>query len=201
MSSTGNLCEYGLLTVITGPMYSEKSGELIRRCEKLQKYGKKKVKVYKPINDNRFSGDKVVSRIGYTIPAENLNTELLEEDLYMVLCEAECFDVIAFDEAQFFQKNIMKLVSELTAEGKHVIIAGLDMDYRGMEFGYMGGLLAMADEVIKQTAYCACCGLSAKFTQRLINNKPARKGPIVLVGDKESYEPRCRKCFIPPHKA
>jgi thymidine kinase len=191
----------GFITVIAGPMFSEKSGELIKRCEKMQKYGRKTVKAYKPNNDNRFSEDEIVSRTGYRLPATNIPTEISEEVMEQILTETKDIDVIAFDEAQFFSKNIMRLVDELAYRKKQVIIAGLNMDYRGKEFGFMGGLMVMSDEPVKLTAYCSCCGNPmATHSQRLTNGKPAKLGAIVLIGDTESYEPRCRNCFVPPHK-
>ncbi|WCK56961.1 thymidine kinase (plasmid) [Aneurinibacillus sp. Ricciae_BoGa-3] len=191
----------GFITVITGPMFSEKSGELIKRCEKLVKYGGKTVKAYKPKEDTRFSEGEIVSRIGYRLPATNIPKEITNEIIEQILQETKSFDVVAFDEVQFFNKNIMKLVEELAYRKKHVIVDGLNMDYRGKEFGYIGGILAMADEPVKLTAYCACCKKPmGAFTQRLVNGKPAKLGPIVLIGDSENYEPRCRNCFVPPHK-
>ena len=191
----------GFITVITGPMFSEKTGELIKRCEKLKKYGRKKVKVYKPNNDNRFSQDEIVSRMGYRLPATNIPREITNVVMEKILKETEEYDVVAFDEAQFFSKNIMALVDELAYRKKHVIVDGLNMDYRGKEFGYIGGLMAMADEIVKLTAYCSRCGSPmGTHSQRLTNGKPAKLGAIVMIGDTESYEPRCRNCFVPPSK-
>ncbi|MFX3635716.1 MAG: thymidine kinase [Candidatus Pristimantibacillus sp.] len=193
--------ERGTITVIIGPMFSEKSGELIRRCQKLMQYGRKKVRAYKPAEDNRFSKDDIVSRIGYRLPATNIPRELTPESTQQILLETEFADVVAFDEAQFFSKPIIGLVEELAYNGKQIIIDGLNMDYRGKEFGYIGGLLAIADEIVKLTSFCAVCGNSeAAFTQRIINGHPAKLGPVILIGDTESYEPRCRRCFVPPHK-
>lgn len=190
----------GSLVVIAGPMFSEKSGLLINTVQKLEQYGKKKVIIYKPENDNRFSEDYVISRIGYKHKAINIDTNLSEEIIKEILVSCQEIDVVAIDEVQFFSKNIMTLVSELLYMKKHVIVAGLNMDYRGKEFKYIGGLLAMADEITLLKAYCACCGQPAKYSQRLLNEKPAKLGPIIVVGDKDSYEPRCSNCFIPPHK-
>lgn len=196
-----NINEVGSITVITGPMFSEKSGELIRRLLKLEKYGRKRVKAYKPAKDNRFAEDKIVSRIGYEFPATNLPEELPEEIVEQIIEDAKSYDVIGFDEVQFFKKNIMKLVEELAAQGKEVFVDGLNMDYRGKEFGYIGGLMAMAEEIEKLFSFCAVCGSpKGTHTQRIVNGKPAKSGPIVVIGDKEDYEPRCRKCFVPPHK-
>lgn len=191
----------GFITVITGPMFSEKSGELIKRCEKMERFGRKKVKAFKPKKDNRFAEDQIVSRMGYRLSATNIPEDITEDVIAYVLEETKDADIVAFDEGQFFSKNIMKLVAELAYRKKHVIIDGLNMDYRGKEFGFIGGLMAMADEIVKLTAYCSCCGNPmGTHSQRLINGKPAKLGPIVMIGDSEKYEPRCRTCFIPPNK-
>lgn len=195
----------GSLTVISGPMFAEKSGELIRRLDKYEKYGQKRVKAYKPVNDNRFGEDKIVSRLNqqkYSFPATNLPLELSDQVVEHILKECDSYDVIGFDEVQFFKKNIMKLIDELIYRGKEVIVAGLNMDYRGKEFGFIGGLMAMSDKIIKLFAFCNVCGSpNATHTQRIVNGKPAKTGPIVAIGDKESYQARCRNCYVPPHKA
>lgn len=193
----------GHILVITGGMFSGKSEELIKRCRKFEKYGQKRVKIYKPAIDNRFSENEVVSRIGYRFPATNIPIELPDDVIDQVYRETEEIDIIGFDEAQFFKRPIMQLVGDLAYRGKYVIVSGLNMDYRGKEFGFMGGLLAQADEIIRLYSFCAVCGSpKGTHTQRLINGKPAKKGsPIVMIGDTENYEPRCRKCFIPPEFA
>lgn len=193
----------GHILVITGGMFSGKSEELIKRCKKFAEYGKKRVKVYKPSGDNRFSEEEVVSRMGYRYPATNIPEQITESLVEEILKDAETYDVIGFDEAQFYSKHIMFLVEELAHRGKYVIVAGLNMDYRGREFGFVGGLLAMSDEMERMYSFCKVCGSDkGTHTQRLVNGKPAKKGsPIVLIGDKEDYEPRCRNCFVPPSKA
>lgn len=193
----------GHILVITGGMFSGKSEKLIEKCNKYQAYGKKKVKVFKPSGDNRFSTDEVVSRMGYSFPAQNIPEEITDAVMRQTLKDTEGYDIIGFDEAQFYSKNIMKVVGELAYRGKYVIVAGLNMDYRGKEFGYIGGLLAMADEMVRLNSFCATCGNHrGTHTQRLVNGKPAKVGsPIVLIGDTEDYEPRCRHCFVPPEKA
>lgn len=192
----------GSIIVITGPMFSEKSGELIKRLSKLERYGKKRVKAYKPSNDTRFSIDNIVSRMGYEFPATNLPKELPDNLVEQILLDSKEYDVIAFDEVQFFKKNIMQLVEELAYRGKDVYIDGLNMDYRGKEFGFIGGLMAMADKIEKLFSFCVVCGSSkGTHTQRIVNGKPAKSGPIIVIGDVEDYEARCRKCYVPPHKA
>lgn len=192
----------GHITVITGGMFSGKSEELIKRCEKFAQFGKKNVKVYKPSGDHRFSEEEVVSRTGYRFPATNIPEELSEDDLEEILEDTANVDVIGFDEVQFFSKNIMPLVEELAYRGKKVIVSGLNMDFKGKEFGYIGGLLAMAEEMIRLYSFCSVCGSDeGTHTQRLVNGKPAKKNsPTVLIGDTESYEARCRDCFVPPSR-
>ncbi|WP_211745128.1 thymidine kinase [Paenibacillus sp. Marseille-Q4541] len=191
----------GRITVITGPMFSEKSGELIRRCQKLIKYGRRKVVAYKPVEDDRFEIDEIVSRIGYRLPAIPIPKQLSPQIVEKILDETKDADVVAFDEVQFFSREIMDIVEELAYCGKHVIVDGLNMDYRGKEFGFIGGLLAMSDDIEKLSAFCAVCGSpDAAFTQRIVNGEPVTLGPVVMIGDSEAYEPRCRKCFVPPHK-
>ncbi|MFD1956684.1 thymidine kinase [Paenibacillus thailandensis] len=194
--------EKGIITVITGPMFSEKSGELIKRCRKLRDFGRKKVIAFKPAEDTRFVQNEIVSRSGYGMEAVCVPRRLPKEWTDAILAQSADADVVAFDEAQFFAEPIVGLVEELACRGKMIICDGLNLDYRGKPFGCMGSLLAMADEIVKLTAYCAVCGdPHAAYTQRIVGGQPALPGPIVLIGDTESYEPRCRRCFVPPHKA
>lgn len=191
----------GFITVIVGPMFAEKSGELVNQCKKAEKYAGKKVLAFKPSNDNRFGEDEIVSRLGLRMKAisisKNIDAALQKEILEL---SKDC-DIVAFDEAQFFSKEIVDIIFEIAYQGSHVIVAGLDLDFRAKPFGYMGDLTAIADEVIKKTAYCPCCGRPARFTQRLVDGYPAKDGPIELIGDTESYEPRCHNCYVPPYKA
>ena len=190
----------GFITVITGPMFSEKSGKLIERCVKEELYGKKRYIAYKPDMDNRYADDRIMSRVGTSVPAKPIPVELTDKLVAEILEETKPYDIVAFDEAQFFNNNLIKLVKELAYNKKHIIIDGLNMDYSGKEFGCMGGLLAIADEIEKLTAYCSICGRPGSFTQRLVNGAPAKLGVTVLVGDSDSYEPRCRNCYVPPDK-
>ena len=190
----------GILEAIIGPMCSGKSDALVEKCLKLEVFGKKKVKVYKPIIDNRFEDDFVVSRTGGKYPSTNLDIEITTDIIKQVVEETKDYDVVGFDEVQFFSKKIIDLVSELVYQKKIVIVAGLNLDYRGKEFKYIGGLLAQADEVYVKRAYCNCCGEPAKYSQRLLEGKPAPLGETILVGSSESYEPRCGNCYIPPNK-
>ena len=180
---------HGWIEVIAGPMYSGKSEELIRRVRRV-KIAKQKVQVFKPEIDNRYSKDDVVSHCGEkeeAIAVKNSTQilELIDEDV----------EVVAIDEAQFFDEGIVKVVCDIADKHKRVICAGLDMDFKGEPFGSMPDLMAIAEFVDKIQAVCMKCGRPATRTQRLINGQPAKyDDPIVLVGAKESYEARCRKC-------
>lgn len=180
---------HGWIEVIAGPMYSGKSEELIRRIRRV-KIAKQKVQVFKPEIDNRYSKEDVVSHCGEkeeAIPVRNSRQilELIHEDV----------DVIAIDEAQFFDRDIVQVVCTLADKHKRVICAGLDMDFRGEPFGSMPDLMSVAEFVDKIQAVCMKCGRPATRTQRLINGQPSGyDDPIVLVGAMESYEARCRKC-------
>lgn len=182
---------HGWIELIIGPMYSGKSEELIRRIRRA-KIAKQKVQVFKPEIDNRYSKEDVVSHCGdkedaIPVAVSNQIIELIDEDV----------QVIAIDEIQFFDDNIVKVVNYLADRDKRIICAGLDMDFRGEPFGPIPKLMAVAEFVDKIQAICMKCGNPATRTQRLINGKPASYDePIVLVGAKESYEARCRKCHV-----
>ncbi|MBE6065517.1 thymidine kinase [Clostridium cochlearium] len=186
---------HGWIEVITGPMYSGKSEELIRRVRRV-KIAKQRVQVFKPEIDNRYSNEDVVSHRGDKEGAVPVKSS---KDILKLIREDT--QVVAIDEAQFFDKGIVEVVNKMANEGKRVICAGLDQDFRGEPFGYMPDIIAVAEFVHKVQAVCMVCGNPATKTQRLINGQPARyDDPIVLVGAKESYEARCRKCHIVPKK-
>lgn len=184
---------HGWIEVIVGPMYSGKSEELIRRIRRA-KIAKQKVQVFKPEIDNRYSLDDVVSHCGEKEEAISVKNSqeivnFIEEDI----------DVLAIDEVQFFDENIIDILTKISDSGKRVICAGLDMDFRGEPFGCVPKLMAIAEFVDKIQAICMCCGNPATRTQRLINSKPANyNDSIILIGAKESYEARCRKCHCVP---
>jgi len=186
---------HGWVEVIIGPMYSGKSEELIRRIRRI-KIAKQKVQVFKPEIDNRYSNVDVVSHCGAKIEAVSVidSTQilgLLDEDT----------QVVAIDEVQFFDNGIIDVITTLADNNKRVICAGLDMDFRGVPFGPIPTLLAVAEFIDKIQAICVVCGNPATRTQRLINGKPAKyEDPIVLIGATESYEARCRKCHIVPRE-
>ncbi|GAE31284.1 thymidine kinase [Halalkalibacter hemicellulosilyticus] len=181
--------QLGSIEVICGSMFSGKSEELIRRVRRVS-FGNVKVQVFKPIIDNRYSEEEVVSHNGTKVCASPV------ERAMDVLAGVEATtQVVAIDEVQFFDNAIIDIVEELANRGKRVICAGLDRDFRGEPFGPIQPLLAIAEDVTKLQAICPLCGSPASRTQRLINGKPASyDDPIILVGASESYEPRCRNC-------
>ncbi|MHA4769591.1 thymidine kinase [Staphylococcus capitis] len=181
----------GWIETITGSMFSGKSEELIRRLRR-GIYAKQKVIVFKPAIDDRYHKEKVVSHDGNEIEAINISTsrEVLNQDLDNV-------DVIGIDEVQFFDGEIVNIVEQLAKNGHRVVVAGLDMDFRGEPFEPMPKLLAVSEQVTKLQAVCAVCGSPSSRTQRLINGEPAKiDDPIILVGANKSYEPRCRAHHI-----
>ncbi|WDU82593.1 thymidine kinase [Caloramator sp. Dgby_cultured_2] len=183
--------DHGWIEMIVGPMYSGKSEELIRRIKRA-KIARQKVQVFKPSIDNRYSITEVVSHNG-----DKEGAYSVENSMEILNLVSEDTDVIAIDEVQFFDDEIVEVCKKLADKGKRVICAGLDLDFRGEPFGPVPKLLAIAEFVDKIQAICVVCGNPATRTQRLINGKPAKySDPIVLVGAKEAYEARCRKCHI-----
>ncbi len=178
----------GSLEVITGSMFCGKTDELIRRLRRAT-IAKQKVQVFKPAIDVRYAVEKVTSHAGAefdAIPVENSREiiERLDDDV----------TVVAIDEAQFFDEDVVNVACELAEKGLRVIAAGLDTDFRAEPFGPMPALMAKAEEVRKLRAICMVCGDEASRTQRLVNGKPAKyDDPIVIVGADELYEARCRK--------
>lgn len=185
----------GKIEVITGCMFSGKSEELIRRLRRAR-IAKQKIQVFKPSIDTRYSYIEIVSHNGEKIEAEPVKD--VSELAGKIRSDT---DVVGIDEAQFFDNSIVDVANSLADEGMRVIIAGLDMDFRGEPFGPMPFLMAIADEVLKLHAICAICGDEATRTQRLINGKPASyNDPIVMIGASEKYEARCRKHHYVPDK-
>lgn len=185
----------GYIEVIAGCMFAGKTEELIRRIKVLE-FAKKNVLVFKPSIDNRYSDTKVVSHAGsqvesVVVPDAMAILDFIKEDT----------DVVAIDEAQFFDKDILSVCDYLAKKGLRVMVAGLDTDFRAEPFGIMPQLITTAEFVTKLTAVCMKCGAPATRTQRLVNGMPASyKDPIILVGAAESYEARCRHCHIIPDK-
>ena len=185
----------GWVETISGCMFAGKTEELIRRIKVLE-FAKKEIMVFKPVIDNRYSETKVVSHAGSSVESYIINeaSEILE----MVKLST---DVVAIDEAQFFDDDICIVADELANRGIRVMCAGLDTDFRGEPFGPMPKLITQAEFVTKLAAVCNKCGAPATRTQRIVNGKPASYNePIILVGASESYEARCRHCHEVPDK-
>lgn len=179
----------GWIEVITGCMFAGKTEELIRRINIL-KYAKKEILVVKPEIDNRYKKDEISSHDGNT--HQSVLVKLSKEILNYINNKIE---VVAIDEAQFLDKELVKVCETLANRGIRVMVAGLDRDFRGEPFGVMPELLVRSEFVTKLNAVCVKCGAPATRTQRLVNGSPADyNDPIVLVGARESYEARCRHC-------
>ena len=179
----------GWIEVIAGPMFSGKSEELIRRVRRAL-IARQSVLVFKPKLDNRYHESHVVSHDGKQVAAIPVESAAEMEAHLDPLPQ-----VVAVDEVQFLDRGLLSLVERLAAQGVRVILAGLDLDFRGEPFGLMPELLARAEFVEKLSAICPRCGAPATRTQRLVNGKPARySDPVILVGAEEHYEPRCRAC-------
>jgi thymidine kinase len=176
----------GWVEVITGSMFSGKSEELIRRLRRAI-IAKQRVQVFKPALDDRYTAAQVVSHSRWRLEAERVHkaAEILEK-------VDPRTEVVGIDEAQFFDEELVTICSHMADLGKRVIVAGLDMDFRGEPFGPMPKLLSIAEEVEKVHAICARCGAPASYTQRLTQAQEQ-----VVVGAAEIYEARCRRCFEP----
>ncbi|MEP7137287.1 MAG: thymidine kinase [Chloroflexota bacterium] len=178
---------HGSIEVVCGSMFSGKTDELIRRLIRAT-IAKQKVQVFKPAIDIRYAVEKVTSHAGANYEATPVSNaaeirEKLDKDT----------TVVGIDEAQFFDVEIVEIAQELAARKVRVIVAGLDMDFRGEPFGPMPLILAEAERVDKLHAICMVCGDDASRTQRLVNGQPARyDDPVVIVGASELYEARCR---------
>lgn len=176
----------GWIEVIVGPMFSGKSEELIRRLRRAE-IGRQRVQIFKPVIDQRYSNNEIVSHSGLGIRSDNVANaaEILAK-----------FDprteVIGIDEGQFLGEELVEVASRLADMGKRVIISGLDTDYLGRPFAPMPRLLALAEEITKLLAICMRCGNPAVHTQRLVASED-----LIVVGAGGMYEARCRRCFEP----
>lgn len=185
----------GSLEVITGSMFCGKTDELIRRLRRAS-IARQKVQVFKPAIDDRYAVEKVTSHAGGEFAAMPIQRAA---DILTKL-ETDT-TVVAIDEAQFFDDEIIPIASQLADRGLRVIVAGLDTDFRGEPFGPMPVLICKAEIVDKLHAICMVCGEAASRTQRLVNGKPANyHDPVVIVGASELYEARCRKHHEVPGK-
>lgn len=176
----------GWIEVICGPMFSGKSEELIRRIRRAE-IARQRVEVFKPVIDDRYATDEIVSHSAMRIQARRLPhaRAILEE------IEPRT-QVVGIDEAQFFDDELIGVVEALANGGKRVIVAGLDQDYMGRPFDPMPQLLALAEEITKTLAICVRCGNPAIRTQRLVPSEER-----IVVGGERAYEARCRLCFEP----
>jgi thymidine kinase len=167
-------------------MFSGKTEELIRRIRRAQ-IARQKVVIFKPKVDNRYSSDHIVSHSEAKLLSTSVESAA---DILQLAADAQ---VIGIDEGQFFDMKLVEVAETLANQGKRVIVAGLDQDYRGKPFEPIPQLLAVAEYITKTLAICVVCGNPADRTQRTTSSSER-----VLVGAKESYEARCRRCFEPP---
>lgn len=173
----------GSIEVICGSMFSGKTEELIRRMKRAQ-FAKQSVEIFKPKIDTRYSEDEVVSHDKNSIRSTPV------ESSGSILLMSNDVDVIGIDEAQFFDEGLVDVCTQLADQGVRVIVAGLDMDYRGVPFGPMPALCAIAEDVFKVHAICVRCGSLAYVSHRLVQSDKR-----VLLGEMAEYEPICRCCF------
>lgn len=178
----------GWIEVICGPMFSGKTEELIRRIRRAQ-IARQRVAIFKPRIDNRYSSDHIVSHDEQRIPSTAVSTAA------EILVKSAHAQVVGIDEAQFFDEELVGVCETLAAQGKRVIVAGLDQDYRGKPFEPIPQLLAVAEYITKTLAICVKCGNPANRTQRITQARER-----VLVGAEDVYEARCRHCFEPPEE-
>jgi thymidine kinase len=184
----------GKLEVICGPMFSGKTEELIRRLRRAE-LAQLKTSVFKHRLDDRMTIEYIYAHSGDKFKAISL-----ENPTDIALFMNDDIPVVGIDEIQFFPLSIVQIILDLVDMGKRVVVAGLDLDFRGMPFGCMPTLLAIADSVVKLAAVCIECGNEAHFTQRLINGKAAKfHDPIIMIGAQECYQARCRDCYIIDH--
>lgn len=186
----------GRLEVVCGSMFSGKTEELMRRLRRAE-YAKQRVLTIKHHIDKRFAADEssIVSHEGNQRMAVVADASLAGAQKIIELAQNN-IDIVGIDEIHFFGPYMITAIALLMQQGKRVIVAGLDLDFRGEPFSILPALMAEADEVCKLKAICVKCGKDAHHTQRLINGYPAAyTDPIILVGASELYEARCRNCF------
>lgn len=176
----------GWIEVICGCMFSGKTEELIRRLRRAQ-IAKQTVAIFKPRIDTRYSADHIVSH------SEQSLQSIVVDSLDEIVDKSKTAQVIGIDEAQFFPTELVAVCEHLANQGKRVIVAGLDQDYRGKPFEPIPQLLAVAEYITKTLAICVICGNPADRTQRITTHQER-----VVVGAKDIYEARCRSCFQPP---
>lgn len=175
--------QQGRIEVICGSMFSGKTEELIRRLKRAR-IARQRVEIYKPAIDTRYSDNDVVSHDANSIPSTPV------ESARSILLMASDAQVVGIDEAQFFDDAIVEVCNELANSGKRVIVAGLDMDFKGIPFGPMPQLMAIAEDVTKVHAICGKCGNLAHVSHRIVKDEQR-----VLLGEQHEYEPLCRQCY------
>ena len=180
---TGEAHRPGRIEVVCGSMFSGKTEELIRRMRRAQ-FARQRVEIFKPAIDVRYSEEDVVSHDQKHIQSTPIDSSA------SILLLAGDIDVVGIDEAQFFDEGLVDVCNQLANRGVRVIIAGLDMDFRGQPFGPMPALCAIADEVTKVHAICVRCGARAYVSHRKVDNDRR-----VLLGETQEYEPLCRDCY------
>lgn len=173
----------GWIEIICGSMFSGKTEELIRRLRRAQ-FANQQVEIFKPVLDTRYHDSEIVSHDANSIASTPV------EHAQNILLLANPVEVVGIDEAQFFDQSLVEVCQQLALQGSRVIVAGLDMDYLGKPFGPMPALMAVAEYVTKVHAICMVCGDLASHSYRKIDDSNK-----VLLGEKDSYEPRCRSCF------
>lgn len=186
MMTTNNQGEFqrrGRIEVVCGSMFSGKTEELIRRLKRA-KFAKQKVEIFKPSIDTRYSDEEVVSHDRTSILSTPVDSSA------SILLLSSDIDVVGIDEAQFFDEGIIEVCNELANRGVRVIVAGLDMDFKGIPFGPMPALCAIADDVMKVHAICVRCGSLAYISHRIVAGDRR-----VLLGETGEYEPLCRECY------
>lgn len=178
----------GWIEVITGSMFSGKTEELIRRLHRAR-IAQQKVEIFKPAMDIRFSEVQIVTHDAHTIQSTPVQSS---SEILLLINDV---NVVGIDEAQFFDPEITNVCNTMANNGIRVLVAGLDMDYMGLPFGPMPSLMATAEYVTKLHAICMNCGDLAHYSYRIIKNEHQ-----VMLGEKDAYEPLCRKCYLEKHK-
>lgn len=173
----------GRIEVVCGSMFSGKTEELIRRLKRAE-FAKQRVEIFKPALDTRYSEIEVVSHDRNSIMSTPVDSSS------SILLLSSDIDVVGIDEAQFFDDGLVQVCNELANKGIRVIVAGLAMDFKGVPFGPIPALCAIADEVTKVHAICVRCGALAYVSHRLVNNEKR-----VMLGEQAEYEPLCRECY------
>ena len=182
-NDNGEIRQQGRIEVVCGSMFSGKTEELIRRLRRAQ-FARQKVEIFKPAIDVRYSEEDVVSHDQHHIPSTPIDSSA------SILLLSSDIDVVGIDEAQFFDMGLVDVCNELANRGVRVIVAGLDMDFRGIPFGPMPALCAIADDVSKVHAICVKCGALAYVSHRTVADDRR-----VLLGETQEYEPLCRECY------